>query len=176
MPCSEQYIKIRDGASLSSTLLAELRGGSNLNLPFNVRSSGAQLLLEFYAGTEFTKINSTTTTTTPYSNSGAGVVNLACTGGFLANVAQVGMFYSRHCMHGQHFNFFAILAKNNASNTIVLSATTMSAKSRTVFHKSKIRFKFTAAHLSAVVFASIIIVISALLGKFFIIFNKSILE
>lgn len=110
LPCATQYIKIRDGPSLSSTLLIELQGGSggaggggigggngiagaantagattsqgNGNLPVFVESSGAQLLLEFFAGED---------------GSGGSIANNTeihtgqiCTGGFLANVEQIG--------------------------------------------------------------------------------------
>ena len=90
LPCATQYIKIRDGPSLSSTLLIEMQGGNNAgvanadmgsssNLPISLESSGAQLLLEFYAG-EVVDNNNVTHTH-------AGLI---CTGGFLANVEQIG--------------------------------------------------------------------------------------
>lgn len=105
LPCATQYIKIRDGPSLSSTLLIEMQGGlttststgsgsgngggsgsgSGINLPVFVESSGAQLLLEFYAGED---------------GSGGSIANnteihtgLICTGGFLANVEQIGRLF-----------------------------------------------------------------------------------
>lgn len=100
LPCATQYIKIRDGPSLSSTLLIEMQGGntgapggSNTigvgggntysgNLPVSVESSGAQLLLEFYAGEEVNITNN-------HTDIHAGLI---CTGGFLANVEQIGKF------------------------------------------------------------------------------------
>ena len=62
--------------------------------------------------------------------------------------------------------FFA--AKNNSTDSLLLlSATRLAAKTRAVLHKAQMRFKFTAIHLSAVIFACIIIFISAMLGKSF---------
>lgn len=89
LPCATQYIKIRDGPSLSSTLLIEMQGGNGnadmgSNLPISLESSGAQLLLEFYAG-EVVEAN------VSHTNTHAGIHNgLICTGGFLANVEQMG--------------------------------------------------------------------------------------
>ena len=92
LPCPAQYIKVRDGASLSSTLLAELSGGSNAKLPLELKSSGAQLLLEFYAGNDVGRAeNSTAAAAAAVSeNAAMAALNLACTGGFLANVVQLG--------------------------------------------------------------------------------------
>lgn len=91
LPCPAQYIKVRDGPSLSSTLLIELNGGSNLNMPTQIESSGAQLLLEFYAG-EANDVQAPANGQSNNSNNNtvAGSVNAACTGGFLANVEQIG--------------------------------------------------------------------------------------
>lgn len=100
LPCPAQYIKVRDGPSLSSTLLIELNGGSNLNMPTQIESSGAQLLLEFYAG-EASDVpanghgNSNNNSKKNNNNNNnnvttMGSVNAACTGGFLANVEQIG--------------------------------------------------------------------------------------
>lgn len=46
-----------------------------------------------------------------------------------------------------------------------MAATRLSVKGRAFLQKPKIKSKFTLVHLSAVIFASIIILISALLGK-----------
>lgn len=84
LPCATQYIKVRDGPSLSSTLLTELQGGDtmhspdaigqNMNVPLRLESGRAQLLLEFFAGEESSLTNQS---------------GLICTGGFLANVEQL---------------------------------------------------------------------------------------
>uniref|UniRef100_A0A1I8N531 Netrin receptor UNC5 n=1 Tax=Musca domestica TaxID=7370 RepID=A0A1I8N531_MUSDO len=147
LPCATQYIKIRDGPSLSSTLLIELQGGTttsqgNGNLPVFVESSGAQLLLEFFAGED---------------GSGGSIANNTeihtgqiCTGGFLADVEQIG--------------------KNaTASLRPVMAATGLTVKSRAFLQKPKMKTKFTLVHLSAIVFASIIILISALLGAQYVV-------
>ncbi|XP_050336615.1 uncharacterized protein LOC126763309 isoform X1 [Bactrocera neohumeralis] len=155
LPCPAQYIKVRDGPSLSSTLLIELNGGSNLNMPTQIESSGAQLLLEFYAG-EPSDVQASANGQSNHNNSSnntvAGSVNAACTGGFLANVEQIA-------------------ARNETTTTLLAAATSrLSAKNRNVSQKPKFsRSKFTLVHLSAVVFASIIILISALLGAQYVV-------
>uniref|UniRef100_A0A1I8P753 CUB domain-containing protein n=1 Tax=Stomoxys calcitrans TaxID=35570 RepID=A0A1I8P753_STOCA len=153
LPCATQYIKIRDGPSLSSTLLIEMQGGTSsttnggngasnaMDLPIFVESSGAQLLLEFYAGEE----------------GGGSIANnteihtgLICTGGFLANIEQIG--------------------KNSSSATRpLIAATGLTVKSRAYLLKPKSKSKFTLVHLSAIVFATIIILISALLGAQYVV-------
>ncbi|KAI8123472.1 SCO-spondin [Lucilia cuprina] len=149
LPCATQYIKIRDGPSLSSTLLIEMQGGTtgaggagggnaySGNLPVSLESSGAQLLLEFYAGEETSITNNTDIHT-----------GLICTGGFLANVEQI---------------------VRNSSETTLMAATRLSVKGRSFLQKPKMKSKFTLVHLSAVIFASIIILISALLGAQYVI-------
>lgn len=97
LPCGTQYIKVRDGPSLSSTLLVELNGdglpvasgtrrpagdgASHIALPLAVESSGAQLLVEFFSG----EIISNGTAT-------SGNDAASCTGGFMANVKQLGEY------------------------------------------------------------------------------------
>lgn len=118
LPCATQYIKIRDGPSLSSTLLIEMQGGTtgvggvggggggsggggggnaySGNLPVSLESSGAQLLLEFYAGEEANIANNTDIHT-----------GLICTGGFLANVEQIGKFCCfRVCSDADNHDIF----------------------------------------------------------------------
>ncbi|XP_067647542.1 uncharacterized protein gogo isoform X2 [Eurosta solidaginis] len=154
LPCPAQYIKVRDGPSLSSTLLIELNGGSNLNMPTQIESSGAQLLLEFYAGEAIDVATSThSKNSTKVDDDGAAVgggVIAACTGGFLANVEQI--------------------ARNKTTTLLAAATSRLSAKSRTILQKPKFsRSEFTLVHLSAVVFASIIILISALLGAQYVV-------
>ncbi|XP_054084951.1 uncharacterized protein LOC105210728 isoform X2 [Zeugodacus cucurbitae] len=162
LPCPAQYIKVRDGPSLSSTLLIELNGGSNLNMPTQIESSGAQLLLEFYAGEPSSDVHanaighdnnskSKSKSNSSNNNTVVGSVNAACTGGFLANVEQI--------------------VRNETTTTVLAAATSrLSAKNRNVSQKPKFsRSKFTLVHLSAVVFASIIILISALLGAQYVV-------
>lgn len=101
LPCGTQYIKVRDGPSLSSTLLVELNGdglpvasgtrrpagdgASHIALPLAVESSGAQLLVEFFSG----EIISNGTAT-------SGNDAASCTGGFMANVKQLGEYRIRN--------------------------------------------------------------------------------
>lgn len=79
LPCATQYIKVRDGPSLSSTLLVELNGGGLIlkgaGVPVVVDSTGGQLLVEFSAGDG------------PAGNA-TQEASPACTGGFMANVQQ----------------------------------------------------------------------------------------
>ncbi|EDV97370.1 GH14733 [Drosophila grimshawi] len=150
LPCGTQYIKVRDGPSLSSTLLVELKGdgatmadirrapgedGSQGGLPLAVESSGAQLLVEFYSGDM-----------TGNSTSNAGYTAAACTGGFMANVKP-------------------LVPRTMSNGTTILASTRLSVKSRNVLQKKSLaKVRFTLVHLSAMVFATIIIIISALLG------------
>ncbi|XP_065362143.1 uncharacterized protein gogo [Calliphora vicina] len=146
LPCATQYIKIRDGPSLSSTLLIEMQGGTtgsggggggnaySGNLPVSLESSGAQLLLEFYAGEEANIANNTDIHT-----------GLICTGGFLANVEQ-------------------IVKNSSETSQTLMAATRLLVKGRSFLQKPKMKSNFTLVHLSALIFASIIILISALLG------------
>lgn len=65
-----QYIKIRDGPSLSSTLLTELMGSSTIDIPPSLESTGQHILVEFYSGD-------------------SNFIEAECTGGFLADVEQI---------------------------------------------------------------------------------------
>ncbi|XP_068142913.1 uncharacterized protein gogo [Drosophila tropicalis] len=160
LPCATQYIKVRDGPSLSSTLLVELNGAAILKGPLAeagktyVESSGGQLLVEFYAGE---MSNSTTNPDDGGAGAGAGAgtpttitTTAACTGGFMANVQQ------------------QLASAKNVSTTL-LASTRLSAKSRAISQKPKSRMRFTLVHLSAMIFASIIILISALLGAQYVV-------
>ncbi|XP_034483174.1 uncharacterized protein LOC117788497 [Drosophila innubila] len=158
LPCGTQYIKVRDGPSLSSTLLVELNGdgstgagirrpsaeeSSHIGVPLSVESTGAQLLVEFFSG----EINGNAT-------SSAGYDAASCTGGFVANVKQLGKLRSR--------------GMNNSST--ILASTRLFVKSRTSLQKKPLsRMRFTLVHLSAMIFATIIILISALLGAQYVV-------
>ncbi|KAH8259201.1 hypothetical protein KR026_000721 [Drosophila bipectinata] len=149
LPCATQYIKVRDGPSLSSTLLVELNGGGLVlkgatgegGIPVSVESTGGQLLVEFYAGDSQAG-----------NTSSSAVQDAQCTGGFMANVHQL----------------LANISGNNTTPTLV-AATRISGKSRTNSQKAFSRLRFTLVHLSAMIFASIIIVISALLGAQYVV-------
>ncbi|KAM8707766.1 hypothetical protein ACLKA7_014839 [Drosophila subpalustris] len=154
LPCGTQYIKVRDGPSLSSTLLVELNGdngsigagirrtnaeeSSPIGVPLTVESTGAQLLVEFFSG----EIQAGNTT----SSAGYDADAAACTGGFVANVKQLG-------------------PRGMSNSSTILAATRLSVKSRTSLQKKTLsKVRFTLVHLSAMIFATIIILISALLG------------
>lgn len=68
LPCSTQYVKIRDGDSLGSDLIFQNNGGTNFRSE-NVTSSGNQVLVEFFSD-EIASIDG------------------SCNGGFLAHVEQ----------------------------------------------------------------------------------------
>ncbi|XP_017059910.1 uncharacterized protein LOC108100487 [Drosophila ficusphila] len=145
LPCASQYIKVRDGPSLSSTLLVELNGGGlilkGVGVPVSVESSGGPLLVEFFAG------EGHATNATASDQQG----NAACTGGFMANVQQL------------------LAIRNQNSSTTLVAATRLSGKTRSISHKTMSRLRFTLVHLSAMIFASIIIIISALLGAQYVV-------
>ncbi|KAH8293436.1 hypothetical protein KR054_000500 [Drosophila jambulina] len=145
LPCASQYIKVRDGPSLSSTLLVELNGGGlslkGGEVPVAVESSGGQLLVEFSAGDS------------PASNtsSAAQEGGASCTGGFMASVQQ------------------QLATRSSNASTTLVAATRLSGKSRSIAQKTMTHLRFTLVHLSAMIFASIIIIISALLGAQYVV-------
>ncbi|EDW18730.2 uncharacterized protein LOC6582553 [Drosophila mojavensis] len=155
LPCSAQYIKVRDGPSLSSTLLVELNGdgataggirrpsaddANHVGIPLAVESSGAQLLVELFSGD-----------VTANGTSIGGYDAASCTGGFMANVKP-------------------LVGRSGSNITTVLAATRLSAKGRTNSQKKSLaKMRFTLVHLSAMVFATIIIIISALLGAQYVV-------
>ncbi|XP_055904948.1 uncharacterized protein LOC129940590 [Eupeodes corollae] len=122
LPCVSQYIKIRNGPSLSSALLTELISNDDIETQSTWESTGQHILVEFYSGD-------------------SNLIEASCTGGFLANIEQI--------------------QPSNQTNKIVV-------RSRAVI-QAKMKTNFTLVHLSAVVFASIIILISALLGAQYIV-------
>jgi hypothetical protein len=69
LPCGTQWLKVRDGSSLSSNLLADLSGAADTT-PSVVNSTGSNLLLEFFSD----KIV---------------VGGQICGGGFLAHASQI---------------------------------------------------------------------------------------
>ncbi|XP_076253063.1 thrombospondin-1 like protein golden goal isoform X3 [Rhynchophorus ferrugineus] len=69
LPCGNQWLKIRDGSSLSSTLLADLTGQPGTS-PSIVNSTGPNLLLEFYSDE-------------------ISIGPQVCGGGFLAEASQI---------------------------------------------------------------------------------------
>lgn len=72
LPCGTQWLKVRDGSSLSANLLADLSGAPDTT-PSIVNSTGPNLLLEFYAE--------------EYIAGGQ-----MCGGGFLAHATQISQF------------------------------------------------------------------------------------
>ncbi|XP_043647981.1 uncharacterized protein LOC122616553 [Drosophila teissieri] len=142
LPCASQYIKVRDGPSLSSTLLVELNGGGLIlkgaGVPVAVDSTGGQLLVEFSAGDG-------------QAGNATQEATAACTGGFMANVQQ------------------QLAIRSSNSSTTLVAATRLSGKTRSISHKSMSRLRFTLVHLSAMIFASIIIIISSLLGAQYVV-------
>lgn len=79
LPCGPQWLKVRDGDALSSTLLAHLTGVlSPQHVVLN--STGNFLLLEFFSDEEV-------------------AVGEECWGGFLAHVQQLGKCQSSFSLH-----------------------------------------------------------------------------
>lgn len=62
------------------------------------------------------------------------------------------------------FSVFLVKNSSETSQTLV-AATRLLVKGRSFLQKPKTKSNFTLVHLSAVIFASIIILISALLGR-----------
>ncbi|KAF2884467.1 hypothetical protein ILUMI_21705, partial [Ignelater luminosus] len=69
LPCGSQWLKVRDGSSLSANLLADLSGAPD-SVPSVVNSSGSNLLLEFFSNE-------------------APTAGHLCGGGFLAQAIQI---------------------------------------------------------------------------------------
>ena len=69
LPCGTQWLKVRDGSSLSANLLADLSGAPDTT-PSVVNSTGPNLLLEFFSDE-------------------IAVGGQICGGGFLAHASQI---------------------------------------------------------------------------------------
>lgn len=78
LPCGTQWLKIRDGNSLSSNLLADLWGGRDTQ-PSIVNSTGSNLLLEYFSDEVFSVSTS--------------MARHDCGGGFLAQALQISMLF-----------------------------------------------------------------------------------
>lgn len=75
LPCSQQWLKVRDGSSLSATLLANLEGNTEIiGRSKSVQSTGRYLLLEFFSDELLA--------------GGEG-----CGGGFLAHASQISKYF-----------------------------------------------------------------------------------
>lgn len=72
LPCGTQWLKVRDGSSLSANLLADLSGSPDTT-PSVVNSTGPNLLLEFFSDEVIP-------------------VGQMCGGGFLAHARQIGEY------------------------------------------------------------------------------------
>lgn len=70
-----------DGSLVAGTRRPAGEGASHITLPLAVESTGAQLLVEFFSG----EITSNGTGSSGYDAA-------SCTGGFMANVKQLGEF------------------------------------------------------------------------------------
>lgn len=76
LPCPTQYIRIRDGNSITSELIAEFIGKTK-NKTQVISSTGAILLIEFFSDPEAAK-------------------SPLCNGRFLARSIQIGKRHLRH--------------------------------------------------------------------------------
>lgn len=72
LPCASQWLKVRDGDSMTSNLLAQLAGVPSL--PYHIVSSGPCLLLEFFSDE-------------------MAAAGQECWGGFLAHAQQLGKLH-----------------------------------------------------------------------------------
>lgn len=132
-------MRIRDGDSLAADLIAEYIGGTD-KVTQSVISSESQILLEFYSNELST-------------------LGESCKGGFLTHAQQIrkiNLFYKMLASG----NFFVILETDRSNVTI-------SVTSRAIMpiDISPIAMKLTLVHIIAILFASVIIIVSALLGK-----------
>lgn len=73
LPCGSQWLKVRDGSSLSANLLADLSGTPESILSV-VNSSGSNLLLEFYSNEAMSSSH-------------------MCGGGFVAKATEIGKYF-----------------------------------------------------------------------------------
>lgn len=121
LPCPTQWLKIRDGDSLSSELIAEYIGG-NGNFPEAIISTESQILLEFFSDELST-------------------LGQLCGGGFLAHAQQIEPVHSYN------------VTLNIPSQAVIQAP-----------NKTLIAVNLTIVHIVAILFVSIILVISILLG------------
>ncbi|ENN80669.1 hypothetical protein YQE_02910, partial [Dendroctonus ponderosae] len=92
LPCGNQWLKIRDGRSLSSALLSDLSGQPG-TVPSQVNSTGPNLLLEFYSD-DIT------------------LESQVCDGGFLAEASQMRLI---------KLNISAVQVAHSVSSVIPLA-------------------------------------------------------
>ncbi|KAH0998879.1 hypothetical protein HUJ04_008143, partial [Dendroctonus ponderosae] len=92
LPCGNQWLKIRDGSSLSSALLSDLSGQPG-TVPSQVNSTGPNLLLEFYSD-DIT------------------LESQVCDGGFLAEASQMRLI---------KLNISAVQVAHSVSSVIPLA-------------------------------------------------------
>ncbi|ERL95331.1 hypothetical protein D910_12596, partial [Dendroctonus ponderosae] len=92
LPCGNQWLKIRDGSSLSSALLSDLSGQPG-TVPSQVNSTGPNLLLEFYSD-DIT------------------LGSQVCDGGFLAEASQIRLI---------KLNISAVQVAHSVSSVIPLA-------------------------------------------------------
>lgn len=142
MICPSQYLRIRDGDSLAAELIAEYIGGTD-KLTQSVISTDSQILLEFYSNELST-------------------LGESCKGGFLTHAQQIRKCDWSISLLGspqEKFSFFIL--ETDRSNV------TISVTSRAIMpiDLSPIAMKLTIVHIIAILFASVIIIVSALLGK-----------
>ncbi|XP_046626875.1 uncharacterized protein LOC124308332 isoform X1 [Neodiprion virginianus] len=74
-PCKEQYVRVRDGDSLTAELLADVAFDKNSPISGTVTSSDTHLLVEFFSGEE-------------------SAVHASCVGGYLAHATMFANIFS----------------------------------------------------------------------------------
>lgn len=144
--CTSQYLRIRDGDSLASELIAEYIGGNDDQLSKSIISAESQLLLEFYSNDLST-------------------LDESCRGGFLIHAQQIRkclFFFNKITVSMIFFKYIFFIVEVQRQNSTV----PQTSKAIMPIEVSPIAIKLTLVHITAILFASIIIVVSALLGKF----------
>ncbi|XP_037940096.1 uncharacterized protein LOC119672981 [Teleopsis dalmanni] len=141
LSCSTQYIKVRNGPSLSSNLLAEYNSGNSIKVLKEINSSKAQMLIEFNSGLDF---ESSTKFEGMIKKSNSSKYTL-CSGGFLATIQQLNT-------KNQTSKLFTNINSITKNRALQISKTNL-----------------TVVHLSAFVFAGIIIILSAILAAHYLV-------
>lgn len=136
LPCGSQWLKVRDGSSLSANLLADLSGAPD-SVPSVVNSSGSNLLLEFFSNE-------------------APTAGHLCGGGFLAQAIQISkdLKYKKR-KYIIHREIFAGPIKSNITGMPIAQGVGIIPTAA---------LKLTAVHIATIFFLSGLLVATALLG------------
>lgn len=148
LPCSAQYLKVRDGDSLAAQLVVEYEGGTIEPPPKEdvvAVSTNSQILIEFFTD-EFV------------------VMGDSCAGGFLVHVQQIPGEQCKWDERGRgvltKVSFFRnYISVDPPTNYTFISLMPVRSKI------TALTMNLTIAHVIAILFVAIIVLISLLLGK-----------